>query len=179
MNKKNLIWIDLEMTGLNPEKHKIIEIATLITNSNLHILAEGPLIPIFQSEKILNKMNNWNLMTHTKTGLIKKVKNSSHNEKKAEKITVQFLKKWVLKNESPMCGNTITQDRRFLFKYMPILESFFHYRHIDVSTLKELALRWKPKIFNKIKKKTNHSALQDIYSSINELLYYRKYFIKK
>lgn len=178
MNEKNLIWIDLEMTGLNPEKDNIIEIATVITNFNLDILAEGPEIPIFQSTQILNAMSYWNIKTHTQNGLIQKVQNSQYNEEKAEKITIQFLEKWVPKKTSPMCGNTIIQDRRFLFKYMPILESFFHYRHIDVSTLKELAFRWKPQILNKIKKNKNHSALKDIYSSINELSYYRKYFIR-
>lgn len=179
-HKNNLIWIDLEMTGLNPEKHYIIEIATLVTNSDLEIIAEGPSIPIFQSNKILNTMNKWNLKTHTQNGLIEKIKKSIYNESIAEKITLEFLKKWVPKNKSPMCGNTISQDRRFLFKYMPNLESFFHYRHIDVSTLKELAIRWNPDILqkNKIKKKQCHIASEDIHASILELSHYKKYFIK-
>ncbi|BBI01434.1 3'-to-5' oligoribonuclease [Buchnera aphidicola (Nipponaphis monzeni)] len=178
MNKSNLIWIDLEMTGLNPEKNYILEIATLITNSHLNVIAEGPVIPIYQSEKTLNIMNNWNCTTHTKNGLITRVKNSLFNEKMAELSTINFLKKWVPENTSPMCGNSIGQDRQFLFKYMPTLELFFHYRNIDVSTLKELVYRWKPEILKKIKKNNIHSALHDIYASISELSFYKKHFIQ-
>lgn len=178
IKKSNLIWIDLEMTGLNPKKNKILEIATLVTNKNLQTIATGPEIVIHQSKKILNLMNTWNKITHTKNGLIKKVKNSLFNEKYAELKTINFLKKWTLFNTSPMCGNSIHQDRKFLIKYMPKLEKYFHYRQIDVSTLKELALRWKPNIIKKKYKNNNHKALNDIYNSISELKYYRKYFIK-
>ncbi|HET9678673.1 MAG TPA: oligoribonuclease [Buchnera sp. (in: enterobacteria)] len=177
INKKNLIWIDLEMTGLNPEKNKILEIATIITNCKLKIIDEGPLIPIFQKQKEIKKMKKPILQMHKKNGLIKRVKNSSFNENQAENLTIKFLKKWVPKNMSPMCGNTIAQDRRFLFKYMPKLEQYFHYRYIDVSTIKELMLRWKSKKI-KTKKKKTHSALIDIYESIEELKFYRKHFFK-
>jgi oligoribonuclease len=172
-NKKNLIWIDLEMTGLNPEKHKIIEISTVITNSELKILAIGPTISIFQTQKELNLMDEWNFNIHNKTGLIKKVQNSLYNEKTAEFYTIKFLKKWVPSNFSPICGNTVAQDRRFLFKYMPLLEKYFHYRYIDVSTIKELIFRWKPNLLKKYKKIKNHSALNDIHESISELHFYR------
>ncbi|HMI77067.1 MAG TPA: oligoribonuclease [Buchnera sp. (in: enterobacteria)] len=174
----NLIWIDLEMTGLNPEKHKIIEIATLVTNKDLQTIATGPAITIYQSNKTLNLMNTWNKITHSKNGLINKVKKSLLNEQYAELHTINFLKKWTLPNTSPMCGNSIHQDRKFLKKYMPKLEKYFHYRHIDVSTLKELALRWKPSIVNTQYKNKCHNASNDIHHSIKELLYYRKHFIK-
>jgi len=177
--KNNLIWIDLEMTGLNPDKNKIIEIATIITDKNLKILSMGPVIAIYQSEKILKYMDKWNTETHTKSGLIKRVKKSRYDEQYAEIKTIDFLKKWTVFNTSPMCGNSIHQDRRFLYKYMPKLEKYFYYRHIDVSTIKELILFWKPNILKRYTKKNNHSALQDIKNSIKELLYYRKYFIKK
>ncbi|WP_343155137.1 oligoribonuclease [Buchnera aphidicola (Kurisakia onigurumii)] len=178
---KNLIWIDLEMTGLKPEKNFIIEIATVITNIDLKIIAQGPVIPIFQKKYVIESMDSWNFFTHTKNGLIKKIKESKYNEKIAEKKTINFLKKWTIKNESPMCGNTISQDRRFLLKYMPKLESHFHYRNIDVSTLKELILRWYPEkkeIIKKIKKNISHSAIDDIYLSIKELMFYKKNFFK-
>ncbi|AAO27222.1 oligoribonuclease [Buchnera aphidicola str. Bp (Baizongia pistaciae)] len=151
---KNLIWIDLEMTGLNPNIHKIIEIATLITDKNLKILSYGPVIAIYQNNHQLSFMDPWNNKMHTKNGLITRIKNSLYTEHLAEIKTITFLKKWVPKNTSPMCGNSISTDRQFLFKYMPTLEKYFHYRQIDVSTIKELALRWKPKIYNKLKKKT-------------------------
>lgn len=176
-NKNNLIWIDLEMTGLNPKIHRIIEIATLITDINLNIISEGPVISIYQKKKYLLLMNKWNQEIHTKTGLIKRVKNSLYNEKKAELKTISFLKKWVPINSSPICGNSIAQDRRFLFQYMPILEKYFHYRHIDVSTIKELASRWNPSILKKIQKKNTHNALEDIRESVMELNVYRKNFM--
>ncbi|WP_343152715.1 oligoribonuclease [Buchnera aphidicola] len=179
INNSHLIWIDLEMTGLNPKKNKIIEIATLITDKNLKILSEGPVIPIYQPEKEISLMNNWNKRVHTDNGLIDRIKKSCFNEEKAEEETIKFLKQWVPKNTSPICGNSIGQDRRFLYEYMPKLEKFFHYRSIDVSTIKELAIRWKPTIFfNKKKIEKKHMALQDIYLSINELNYYRKNFIQ-
>ncbi|QCI26964.1 oligoribonuclease [Buchnera aphidicola (Thelaxes californica)] len=178
MNQKNLIWLDLEMTGLDPNINKIIEIATVITDHQLNILDIGPIMAIYQNHTILNKMDPWNITTHTQTGLIKKVKNSTINEYQAEKKTIEFLTKWVKPQCSPLCGNTINQDRNFLKKYMPKLESYFHYRNIDVSTLKELAKRWKLEITHNIKKKKTHSALSDIYDSIEELLFYKKFFIK-
>ncbi|XBC40741.1 MAG: oligoribonuclease [Buchnera aphidicola (Nurudea yanoniella)] len=174
IKKNNLIWIDLEMTGLNPKIHKIIEISTLITNEELKILSIGPTIAIFQNHDHLKLMNNWNQKIHYNNGLVNRIHKSSYNEKLAEMKTISFLKKWVPKNTSPMCGNTISKDRQFLFKYMPTLEKYFHYRQIDVSTIKELAIRWNPKLYKKLKKKNNHQALKDLYESINELKYYRK-----
>ncbi|CAL4325744.1 Oligoribonuclease [Buchnera aphidicola (Neophyllaphis podocarpi)] len=178
MNEDNLIWIDLEMTGLNPKKHFIIEIATLITDINLNIIAEGPVIPIYQNKKKLKIMDKWNYINHNKSGLINKVKNSLFNELIAEKKTIFFLKKWTKKQKSPMCGNSIGNDRRFLIKYMPKLEKYFKYRSIDVSTIKELMMRWKPSVFNKLNKINNHTALNDIKESIKELKFYKKYFFK-
>ncbi|XBC44352.1 MAG: oligoribonuclease [Buchnera aphidicola (Schlechtendalia peitan)] len=178
IDKKNLIWIDLEMTGLNPNQHKIIEIATLITNINLKIISIGPIIAIKQSNSQLKQMNTWNHKTHKKSGLLNRVKKSLHNEKLAEIQTIFFLKNWVPKNTSPMCGNTISTDRQFLFKYMPTLEKYFHYRQIDVSTIKELAIRWNLKLYENFKKKNNHIAINDLIESVNELKYYRKHFLK-
>ncbi len=178
-SKKNLIWIDLEMTGLDPSKDRIIEIATLITDNNLNILSEGPNIVLFQKNFFLDKMNKWNLNIHTSTGLINKVKNSLVDEYEAELKTINFLKKWVPKGYSPICGSTVAQDRRFLFKYMPDLESYFSYRYIDVSTLKELILRWFPNVKLNLDRKNQHTALADIRYSVNELIYYRNFFLKK
>ncbi|BAP58294.1 oligoribonuclease [Candidatus Tachikawaea gelatinosa] len=178
-NEKNLIWIDLEMTGLNPEKDRIIEIVTLITDSDLNILAEGPTLAIHQTDEVLENMDQWNKKTHSHTGLIEKVKSSNYNEKLAQDLTINFIKKWVPEKKSPICGSTIAQDRRFLFKYMPHLESYFHYRYIDVSTIRELAVRWKPEILISIKKKSKHQALFDIRESVAELNYYRKFFFTK
>ncbi|QCI20692.1 oligoribonuclease [Buchnera aphidicola (Brachycaudus cardui)] len=176
--KTNLIWIDLEMTGLNPKIHRIIEIATLITDFNLNIIAEGPVISIHQKKEDILNMDQWNTNVHTKNGLIERVKKSLYNECQAEIETILFLKKWVSIKSSPICGNSVGQDRRFLFQYMPKLENYFHYRCIDVSTLKELSLRWNPIIHNKLKKNNSHRALEDIYESIIELDFYRKHFIK-
>ncbi|CUX97460.1 oligoribonuclease [Candidatus Hoaglandella endobia] len=173
----NLIWIDLEMTGLNPEIDCILEIATIVTNANLTILAEGPVLAIHQSEAQLALMDNWNLHTHTANGLVKRVHQSKFDETIAEKETLAFLTKWVPAGKSPICGNSIGQDRRFLFKYMPKLEAYFHYRYLDVSTLKELALRWKPAIIDGLNQENTHQALDDIRKSIEELAYYRKHFI--
>ena len=178
MNKKtNLIWIDLEMTGLVPEKDIIIEIATVVTDANLNVLAEGPSLAIHQDNKYLESMDEWNTHQHTKSGLIQRVKESEISVNEAEKQTLDFLMKYVDPGASPMCGNSICQDRRFLYNYMPKLEKFFHYRHIDVSTLKELAVRWKPDIVTTSFKQSKHLALSDIYDSINELKYYREHFI--
>lgn len=179
INQNNLIWIDLEMTGLNPKIHRIIEIATLITDNLLNIIAEGPVISIYQKEKYMLRMDQWNTITHTKNRLITRVKNSIYNETKAELETIIFLKKWVPIQSSPMCGNSITQDRIFLRQYMPTLENYFHYRNIDVSTLKELVYRWNPKISKNFQKKNTHRALEDIRESILELNFYKNYFFKK
>ena len=178
MNKKtNLIWIDLEMTGLVPEKDNIIEIATVVTDAALNVLAEGPSIAIHQSNKHLDSMDEWNTRQHAKSGLIQRVKESSISVNEAEKQTLEFLMKYVDSGASPMCGNSICQDRRFLYNYMPKLEKIFHYRHIDVSTLKELAIRWKPDVVTSSFKQSKHLALSDIYDSINELKHYREHFI--
>ncbi|XKM13923.1 oligoribonuclease [Orbaceae bacterium ac157xtp] len=178
-NKNNLIWIDLEMTGLDPNRDRIIEIATIVTDSNLTVLAEGPVIAVSQPESQLALMDEWNVSTHSRTGLLDRVKQSTISEQEAERQTIEFLKSWVPPNSSPICGNTIGQDRRFLFNYMPNLEAYFHYRYLDVSTIKELARRWKPEILKGLKKQGTHKALDDIKDSIEELAYYRKYFIQE
>ena len=178
MNKKtNLIWIDLEMTGLVPEKDIIIEIATVVTDAELNVIAEGPSLAIHQDNKHLDSMDEWNTRQHTKSGLVQRVKESEISLNEAEKQTLDFLMKYVDLGASPMCGNSICQDRRFLYNYMPRLEKFFHYRHIDVSTLKELAVRWKPDVVTNSFKQSKHLALSDIYDSINELKHYREHFI--
>ena len=178
MNKKtNLIWIDLEMTGLVPEKDIIIEIATVVTDAQLNVLAEGPSLAIHQDNKHLDGMDEWNTRQHTKSGLVQRVKESEISVNEAEKQTLDFVMKYVDPGTSPMCGNSICQDRRFLYNYMPKLEKFFHYRHIDVTTLKELAVRWKPDIVTTSFKQSKHLALSDIYDSINELKHYREHFI--
>ncbi len=176
-NENNLIWVDLEMTGLSPERDRIIEIATLVTDSHLNILAEGPVLAIHQSDEQMGLMDEWNVRVHTGSGLVARVKTSLLNEKDAEKQTIAFLQQWVAAGKSPICGNSISQDRRFLFRYMPQLESYFHYRCLDVSTLKELAIRWKPDILPGIEKKSTHRALDDIRESVAELAYYRDNFI--
>ena len=177
-NENNLIWIDLEMTGLNPEQDRIIEIATLVTDANLNILAEGPVIAVHQSDEQLALMDDWNVRTHTASGVVARVKASTLDEQAAEAATLAFLREWVPENTSPICGNSIGQDRRFLFKYMPELEAYFHYRYLDVSTLKELARRWKPEILGGFKKQGAHQAMDDIRESVAELAYYRENFIK-
>lgn len=169
----NLIWIDLEMTGLNPEKERIIEMATIVTDSQLNIVAEGPVLAIHQPETLLNAMDNWNTKQHNSSGLVARVKASQVSETDAERATLEFLKQYVPAGKSPMCGNTVYQDRRFLNRYMPELEKYFHYRLIDVSTLKELALRWVPYIYSGVQKESKHLALDDIRESIEELKYYR------
>ena len=174
----NLIWIDLEMTGLNPEKDRIIEIATVVTDSNLKTLAEGPVFAIHQSDELLNGMDSWNTKQHNSTGLVARVKASTVTEAEAEAKTLEFLKQYVGTGKSPMCGNTVYQDRRFLFRYMPELERYFHYRLLDVSTLKELALRWAPRVYSGLQKESKHLALDDIRESIEELKYYRENLFK-
>jgi len=173
----NLIWIDLEMTGLNPEADRIIEVATIVTDSQLNILAEGPVIAVHQDDVIMNSMDEWNTRTHGKTGLTERVKNSRTVENEAEKQTIDFLKQYIGKNQSPMCGNSICQDRRFLARHMPELEAWFHYRNLDVSSIKELAKRWKPELLGGYSKKNTHQAMDDIRESIEELQYYRKHFM--
>jgi len=179
MNKKtNLIWIDLEMTGLIPEHDVIIEIATVITDKNLEIIAKGPSLAIHQDDEHLNNMDDWNTNQHNKSGLVERITKSNISVMQAEKQTLKFLHKFVNQGASPMCGNTVSQDRRFLYKYMPELEKFFHYRHIDVSTIKQLCSLWNPNVTSKyIKRASKHLALEDILDSIEELKYYRKYFI--
>ncbi|MFA0088467.1 oligoribonuclease [Vibrio sp. E150_011] len=170
---QNLIWVDLEMTGLDPEQHKIIEIASIVTDSQLNILAEGPVIAIHQPNSELEKMDDWCTNTHTASGLVDRVTESSYTEQQAIEETIAFLEKWVPKGVSPICGNSIGQDRRFLYKHMPELEQYFHYRYIDVSTLKELTRRWKPEVLDGFTKQGTHLAMDDIRESIAELKYYR------
>lgn len=177
-NERNLIWVDLEMTGLDPETDRIIEVALVVTDPDLNILAEGPVYAIHQSDDILNGMDAWNKGTHGKSGLIDRVKASNMTETMAEDALIEFLKPYVPKGKSPMCGNTICQDRRFMAKTMPRLEAYFHYRNLDVSTLKEMARRWKPGLVDGFKKQQRHTALADILESIEELRYYREHFIK-
>jgi oligoribonuclease len=170
---QNLIWIDLEMTGLDPESHKIIEMATIVTDSDLNILAEGPVLAIHQPEAELDKMDEWCTNTHTSSGLVERIRHSTITEDEAIQLTIEFLSRWVPKGKSPICGNSIGQDRRFLYKHMPLLEEYFHYRYIDVSTIKELTRRWKPEILEGFSKTGSHLALDDIRESIAELKYYR------
>lgn len=176
-DNQNLIWIDLEMTGLNPDTDLIIEIATIVTDKNLNILAEGSALAVNQPDAALLAMDDWNQEHHGQSGLIDRVRASRLSQQDAEKLTIDFLRDWVPERASPMCGNTIGQDRRFLVKYMPKLEAYFHYRSIDVSTLKELAVRWAPDLKDGFKKETKHQALADIHESIEELRYYREHLI--
>jgi len=174
----HLIWIDLEMTGLDTDKDAIIEIATIVTDAHLNVLAEGPVLAIHQNDAILNGMDEWNTRQHGGSGLIDRVRNSRISESEAEQQTLAFLRQYVPAGKSPMCGNSICQDRRFMHRCMPELEQFFHYRNLDVSTLKELAQRWAPQICKGLKKNASHLALDDIRDSIAELIYYREHFIK-
>lgn len=171
---QNLIWVDLEMTGLDPDTHKIIEIASIVTDSQLNILAEGPVLAIHQPDSELAKMDEWCTNTHTASGLVARVKESRITEQDAIEQTLAFLNQWVPKGVSPICGNSIGQDRRFLYKHMPELEQYFHYRYIDVSTLKELTRRWQPEVLSGFSKQGTHLALDDIRESIAELKYYRE-----
>ncbi|MEA1081314.1 oligoribonuclease [Marinobacter qingdaonensis] len=173
-----LVWIDLEMTGLDPEKERIIEMATIVTDSDLNLVAEGPVIAVHQPDSLLDAMDEWCTNTHGASGLTQRVKDSTITEAEAEQQTLAFLQAHVEPGKSPLCGNSIGQDRRFLVKYMPALEAFFHYRNLDVSTIKELARRWRPDVLAGVKKQGSHLALDDIRDSINELRHYRETFFK-
>ncbi|WP_144211238.1 oligoribonuclease [Shewanella donghaensis] len=178
INSNNLIWVDLEMTGLEPSVDRVIEIATIVTDQELNVLAQGPVIAIHQSDEVLAGMDDWNQTHHGQSGLIDRVKASVLTEEDAIRQTISFLEQYVPKGASPMCGNTIGQDRRFLNKYMLELEEFFHYRNIDVSTIKELTRRWKPEVMDGLTKKNTHQALEDIKESIEELQFYRREVFK-
>tara|TARA_Y100000741_G_scaffold318170_1_gene265239 strand:+ start:851 stop:1393 length:543 start_codon:yes stop_codon:yes gene_type:complete len=177
-DKSNLIWIDLEMTGLDTQRDYIIEIASIVTDKNLNILAEGPNLAIHQPDEVMNNMDDWNTKQHGRSGLIDKVKKSTINESKAEAETVKFLEQYIFKGQSPLCGNTICQDRRFLARCMPELEEFCHYRNLDVSSIRELGKRWYFEDIDNFQKSSNHRALDDIRDSIDELRYYRKTIFK-
>jgi oligoribonuclease len=172
-NPNHLIWIDLEMTGLDPDNDKIIEIATIVTDGHLNVIAEGPVLVVHQPDVILTNMDEWNTKQHNKSGLVERVRNSILDEQEAEAITLEFLMRLVPQNKSPMCGNSICQDRRFLYRHMPKLEQYFHYRNLDVSTIKELAKHWAPSILKNFKKKSKHLAMDDIKESIAELAHYK------
>jgi len=175
---QNLVWLDCEMTGLDPEVDRIIEIAVVVTGPHLTPRIEGPVFVIHQSDAQLDKMDAWNKGTHGRSGLIDKVRATTLTEAQAEEQTLAFLAQYVPKNATPLCGNTIGQDRRFLVKYMPRLEAFFHYRNLDVSTLKELSRRWRPEVYNSFKKQQRHTALADVHESIDELVHYREHFLR-
>ncbi len=175
---QNLVWIDCEMTGLDPEKERLLEIAVIITGPKLEPRIEGPVLVIHQSDALLGAMDAWNKGTHGKSGLIDKVKASTLTEAEAEKQLLEFISRYVPRSSSPLCGNTISQDRRFLVKYMPKLEAFLHYRNLDVSTLKELAKRWRPEVYSSFRKAQSHTALADVHESIDELIHYRQHFLR-
>ena len=175
---QNLVWLDCEMSGLDPDKERLLEIAVVITGPQLTPRIEGPVLVIHQSDALLASMDAWNKGTHGKSGLIDKVKASTVSEEEAQTVLIAFIQKYVSKAASPMCGNTIGQDRRFLLKYMPKLEAWFHYRNLDVSTLKELSKRWKPEVYASFKKQQKHTALADVHESIDELEHYRTHFLK-
>jgi len=179
LSDKNLIWIDLEMTGLDPDADQIIEIATIITNSELDILAEGPVVAIHQPDSVLDTMDEWNTSHHTSSGLVERVRSSSQTASQAEQSTIEFLAEWVPSGVSPMSGNSICQDRRFMARHMPVLEAYFHYRNLDVSTIKILASRWAPQVSAGFKKESQHLALADIRDSIAELQHYRQHFFRE
>lgn len=177
-NDNNLVWLDCEMSGLDPERERLLEIAIVVTGPDLSPRIEGPVVVIHQSDALLAGMDAWNKGTHGKSGLIDKVKASDVTETQAEDVLIDFMKRYVSKGVAPMCGNTIGQDRRFLLKYLPRFEAWFHYRNLDVSTLKELSKRWKPEVYNSFKKQQSHTALADVHESIDELAHYREHFLK-
>lgn len=178
VSAQNMVWIDMEMTGLDPEENVVLEIAAIVTDKDLNVLAEGPVIAIHQSDEELAKMDDWNVNTHTKSGLVARVKASQHNEAKAIAETLDFIRQWVPERTSPLCGNSIGQDRRFMVKHMAELEAFFHYRNVDVSTIKELVRRWQPELLDQFTKMGSHQALDDIRESIAELRFYRSHVFK-
>ena len=175
---QNLVWLDCEMSGLDPEKERLLEIAVVVTGPDLTPVIDGPVLVIHQSDAVLDAMDAWNKGTHGRSGLIDKVKASTLDEAAAEQQLLEFIAKYIPRSGSPMCGNTIGQDRRFLVKFMPKLEAYFHYRNLDVSTLKELAKRWKPSAYSAFKKQQAHTALADVHESIEELAHYREHFLK-
>lgn len=177
-NEMRLVWFDMEMTGLDPDKERVIELAAVVTEPDLTVVAESPVLVVHQADEVLQAMDKWNQSTHGKSGLIDKVKASSLTEAQAEAQMIEFLSKHVPPGKSPLCGNSVSQDRRFMFRYMPALERFFHYRTIDVSTLKELARRWRPGLLKGFEKRSKHEALADVYESIDELRYYREHFMR-
>ncbi len=174
----NLIWLDMEMTGLEPDRDRVIEIAMVATDAALNVLAESPAVVVHQPDAVLDAMDEWNRNTHGKSGLVQKVRASTVDESAATVRLLEFMRAWVPERTSPMCGNSICQDRRFLARWLPGLEAYFHYRNLDVSTLKELARRWKPEVYKGVVKKGAHTALADIHESIGELRYYRENFIR-
>lgn len=174
----NLCWLDMEMTGLNPEHDRIIEVAMIITDKDLNVLAQSKVYVIHQSDEVLNGMDEWNTSTHNRTGLTQKVRESHYTEAEVEQQLLAFMKQWIPERATPMCGNSVHQDRRFMVRYMPRLEAYFHYRNLDVSTLKELARRWHPVVYKGVVKKGAHQALDDILESIDEMRYYRDHFLK-
>jgi oligoribonuclease len=178
LNPTHLLWLDMEMTGLSPDADRIIELAIVVTDADLNTVAEGPVLVVHQPDEVMNAMDSWNKGTHGKSGLIDRVKASQLDEAEAESQMLEFVKQHVPARTSPMCGNSICQDRRFMARYMPQLEAFFHYRNLDVSTLKELAKRWQPGLAETFKKSNKHEALADIYESIDELKFYREHFIR-
>jgi oligoribonuclease len=177
-DQNHLVWLDMEMTGLDPDKDRILEIAMVVTNTHLETVAEGPVLVVHQSDAVLDGMDAWNKGTHGKSGLIDRVKASRFLESDVENQYLEFLKEWLPVRTSPMCGNSICQDRRFMARYMPKLEDWFHYRNLDVSTLKELCKRWKPELAKGVTKQGKHTALSDIYESIGEMKFYRDNFLK-
>jgi len=177
-DQNNLVWIDMEMTGLGPDTDRIIEVALVVTNAQLETVAEAPVLVVHQSDEVLDGMDDWNKKTHGKSGLIEKIKASKLTESEVEEKMLEFMTQHVGKRTTPMCGNSICQDRRFMARYMPKLEDYFHYRNLDVSTLKELAKRWRPELSKGLSKHGKHEALADIYESIEELKYYREHFLR-
>lgn len=177
-DQNNLVWLDMEMTGLDPDKDRIIEVAMVVTDAQLNVVAESPVIAVHQPDSVLDAMDEWNKNTHGRSGLITRVKSSTLGEAETQQLLLEWMKQYVPSRTSPMCGNTICQDRRFMARWMPQLEVYFHYRNLDVSTLKELARRWNPEVFGGVKKKGAHTALADIMESIDELKHYRQNFLK-
>ena len=177
-NDTHLVWVDMEMSGLDPDKDVVLEVALVVTDKDLNLVEEGPVLVVHQADAVLDAMDSWNKSTHGKSGLIDKVKASPLSEADVENQMIEFMKRHVGERKSPMCGNSICQDRRFMARHLPKLEAYFHYRNLDVSTLKELAARWRPELKDGFKKANNHTALADIHESIEELKYYREHFIR-